>query len=190
MDRERRHAEARVTNRKPRLMEVSELPAWLTKDPKELAKTILDQETLDLVGRGTRQRKEVDYSDSLTDKEWLRVREEGCQWSLRHAIGFLQAIEDGTLGSTEQEKKRRRKRRGAQADMDDDDEDEEIGAQDDGDSKQDDADADGSSSKTGRRAGKRKLRDTGKSSANEPLPAKLSKQLSKLLEFVIKYRDK
>lgn len=76
MDRERRHAEARMANRKPRLVEMSELPAWLTKDPKELEKTILDQETLDLFGRGTRQRKEVDYSDSLTDKEWLRVRTE------------------------------------------------------------------------------------------------------------------
>ncbi len=73
MDRERRHAEARMVNRKPRLLEISELPSWLTKDPKELEKTILDQETLDLFGRGTRQRKEVDYSDSLTDKEWLRV---------------------------------------------------------------------------------------------------------------------
>ena len=73
MDRERRHAEARMANRKPRLLEMSELPAWLTKDPKELEKTILDQEALDLFGRGTRQRKEVDYSDSLTDKEWLRV---------------------------------------------------------------------------------------------------------------------
>ncbi len=73
MDRERRHAEARMPNRRPRLLEMSELPAWLTKDPKELEKAILDQETLDLLGRGTRQRKEVDYSDSLTDKEWLRV---------------------------------------------------------------------------------------------------------------------
>jgi SWI/SNF-related matrix-associated actin-dependent regulator of chromatin subfamily A protein 2/4 len=53
---------------------MAELPSWLTRDPKELEKTILDQEALDIFGRGTRQRKEVDYSDSLTDKEWLRVR--------------------------------------------------------------------------------------------------------------------
>ena len=26
-----------------------------------------------LFGRGSRQRKEVDYSDSLTEKQWLRV---------------------------------------------------------------------------------------------------------------------
>ena len=90
MDRERRHAEARMTNRKPRLMEVAELPAWLTKDPKELQKTILDQEALDPFGRGTRQRKEVDYSDSLTDKEWLRVGTRSLIMpvtSLRHSSG-------------------------------------------------------------------------------------------------------
>ena len=73
MDRERRQAEARVTIRRPRLMEMAELPAWITRDPKELENALLDQEALDLYGRGTRQRKEVDYSDSLTEKEWLRV---------------------------------------------------------------------------------------------------------------------
>ncbi|CAF2772691.1 unnamed protein product [Rotaria sp. Silwood2] len=72
MDRERRHAEARMPNRKPRLFELSELPAWLTKDPKEFVNALIDQEALDLFGRGTRQRKEVDYSDSLTEKEWLK----------------------------------------------------------------------------------------------------------------------
>jgi SWI/SNF-related matrix-associated actin-dependent regulator of chromatin subfamily A protein 2/4 len=106
MDRERRHAEARMTHRKPRLFELSELPSWLTKDPKELENAILDQETLDLFGRGTRHRKEVDYSDSLTEKEWLK------------------AIEDGTLNSIEQDKKRRRKRR---IDDDDDGQHDDIG---------------------------------------------------------------
>jgi SWI/SNF-related matrix-associated actin-dependent regulator of chromatin subfamily A protein 2/4 len=89
MDRERRHAEARMTHRKSRLFDLSELPTWLTRDPKELENAILDQETLDLLGRGGRQRKEVDYSDSLTEKEWLR------------------AIEDGTLNEIEHDKKRR-----------------------------------------------------------------------------------
>ena len=73
MDRERKQAEVRMPHRKSRLFELSELPAWLTKDPNKLENTIIDQETLDLLGRGTRQRKEVDYSDSLTEKEWLRV---------------------------------------------------------------------------------------------------------------------
>lgn len=26
-----------------------------------------------MFGRGSRQRKEIDYSDQLTDKQWLRV---------------------------------------------------------------------------------------------------------------------
>ncbi|CAM2712301.1 unnamed protein product [Rotaria socialis] len=168
MDRERRHAEARMPNRKPRLLEMSELPAWLTKDPKELEKTILDQETLDLFGRGTRQRKEVDYSDSLTDKEWLR------------------AIEDGTLGTPDQDKKRRRKRRTAtNIDFDDDDDEQ----QDESNSKQDDDDMDAVPTKVGRRAGKRKLKETNKKYSDDPIPAKLLKQMTTLLDFVIKYRD-
>ncbi|CAF0781322.1 unnamed protein product [Adineta ricciae] len=168
MDRERRHAEARMSNRKARLVEMSELPAWLTKDPKELEKTILDQETLDLFGRGTRQRKEVDYSDSLTDKEWLR------------------AIEDGTLGTSDQEKKRRRGKRNVTRDIDFDDDDD--GQHDETDSKQDD-DADVTISKSGRRVGKRKLKETNKKYSDDPISPKLFKQLSTLLDFVIKYRD-
>ncbi|KAI8508957.1 Transcription activator BRG1 [Branchiostoma belcheri] len=49
MDLDRRRNEARDPNRKPRLMEEDELPAWL----------------------------EVDYSDALTEREWLRAIEEG-----------------------------------------------------------------------------------------------------------------
>ncbi|CAF1110954.1 unnamed protein product [Adineta steineri] len=173
MDRERRHAEARLANRKPRLLEMSELPAWLTKDPKELEKAIQDQETLDLFGRGTRHRKEVDYSDSLTDKEWLR------------------AIEDGTLGTTDHDKKRRRKRNiGSNMGLDDDDDDDDDdGQQDEIDSKQDDNDADVTTTKTGRRVGKRKLKETNKKYSEDPIPPKLLKQLTKLLDFVVKYRD-
>ncbi|CAF1118722.1 unnamed protein product [Adineta steineri] len=173
MDRERRHAEARLANRRPRLLEMSELPAWLTKDPKELEKAIQDQETLDLFGRGTRHRKEVDYSDSLTDKEWLR------------------AIEDGTLGTTDHDKKRRRKRNiGSNMGLDDDDDDDDDdGQQDEIDSKQDDNDADVTTTKVGRRVGKRKLKETNKKYSEDPISPKLLKQLTKLLDFVVKYRD-
>lgn len=75
MDRERRHAEARMAHRKSRLIEMSELPSWLTAEPKELEKTIVDKTSVDLIGRGARERKEIDYSDKLTDKEWLQVEE-------------------------------------------------------------------------------------------------------------------
>jgi len=32
-----------------------------------------EEEVDKLFGRGSRVRKEVDYSESLTDKEWIRV---------------------------------------------------------------------------------------------------------------------
>ena len=164
MDRERRHAEARLPNRKPRLFEIAELPAWLTRDPKELENALLDQETLDLLGRGGRHRKEVDYSDSLTEKEWLK------------------AIEDGTLG-TDQDKRRRRKTRIPQGEIDDYDD----GLMDDFDSRHDEQDIDGRSNK---RTGKRKLKDTQKNTPHEMIPSKLYKQMQTLLDVVIKYRDK
>ncbi|CAF0901694.1 unnamed protein product [Adineta ricciae] len=167
MDRERRHAEARLSNRKSRLFEISELPSWLTKDPKELESALLDQETLDLLGRGSRQRKEVDYSDSLTEKEWLK------------------AVEDGTLNSLEHDRKRRRKRRTLNEDVDDDDD----GQHDDLDGRQFDRDIDGIDSKSGKRSGKRKLKDSHKHYQNEPVPTKVYKQMQTLLDVVIKYRD-
>ncbi|CAF1072530.1 unnamed protein product [Adineta steineri] len=167
MDRERTYAEARVANRKPRLFELSELPTWLTKDPRELEKALLDQEALDLLGRGGRQRKEVDYTDALTEKEWLK------------------AVEDGTLSATEQDKRSRRKRRALNPDMDDDDE----GQFDDNNARQGDNDIDGSDSRSGKRTVKRKFKETNKHYSNEPVPSKLFKQMQTLYDFVIKYRD-
>jgi hypothetical protein len=35
-----------------------------------------EEEEENFLGRGSRQRKEVDYSDSLTEKEWLKVSSE------------------------------------------------------------------------------------------------------------------
>jgi hypothetical protein len=45
-------------------------------------------------------------------------------------------------------------------------------------------------SKVGRRVGKRKLKETNKKYSDEPISAKLFKQMTTLLDFVIKYRDK
>ncbi|CAF0803303.1 unnamed protein product [Didymodactylos carnosus] len=180
MDRERRHADARLPNRKPRLVEESELPAWLLKDPKELEKHLIDQDTLDLLGRGTRHRKEVDYTDSLTEKEWMR------------------AIEDGNLDQIE-ERKRRRKRRIVNVDDDDDT----------SDILKDEMDLDMSvttnnttsnnmslnmsnnqnSSGKGKRVGKRKTKENSRNLHNEPTNPKLLKQMRVLLEIVIKYKD-
>lgn len=90
------------------------------------------------------------------------------------------------MGTPDQDKKRRRRRRVANnIDFDDDDD-----QQDDNDSKQDDNDPDVVSSKSGRRVGKRKLKETNKKYSEDPISPKLLKQMTTLLDFVIKYRDK
>lgn len=70
-------------------------------------------------------------------------------------------------------------------DYDDDDD-----QQDESNSKLDDDDADIVTSKSGRRVGKRKLKETNKKYSDDPIPPKLFKQMTTLLDFVIKYRDK
>ena len=46
-----------------------------------------------LFGRGSRQRREVDYSETLTEREWLK------------------AVEDGTLEEVEEHKRKKKKRK-------------------------------------------------------------------------------
>lgn len=78
MDLDRRREEAKAnTKRKPRLMEESELPTWLLKDDLEVERLTNEDEEDKLFGRGSRQRKEVDYSDQLTEKQWLKAIEDG-----------------------------------------------------------------------------------------------------------------
>lgn len=74
MDLERRREEAKLgPERKSRLLEEKELPDWLVKEDDEVDRWGYDDAEDSLLGRGTRQRKEVDYTDSLTEKEWLKV---------------------------------------------------------------------------------------------------------------------
>ena len=73
MDIERRRQEAQG-ERKPRLIEESELPKWLLKDEEEVQRLTVEDEEDKIFGRGSRQRKEVDYSDQLTEKQFIRVR--------------------------------------------------------------------------------------------------------------------
>lgn len=82
MDLERRREEAKLgPNRKSRLLEISELPDWLVKEDDEVERWGYDDVEDSLLGRGTRQRKEVDYTDSLTEKEWLKVSVSFCCYS-------------------------------------------------------------------------------------------------------------
>ncbi|CAB3380991.1 Hypothetical predicted protein [Cloeon dipterum] len=78
MDIDRRREEAKLgSSRKSRLIEESELPDWLVKEDDEVFQ--YEEEEEKFYGRGTRQRKEVDYTDSLTEKEWLKAIEEGSE---------------------------------------------------------------------------------------------------------------
>ena len=74
MDLDRRREDARNPRRRPRLMEEDELPAWILKDDAEVERLTCEDEEEKLFGRGSRLRKEVDYSDALTETQWLKVR--------------------------------------------------------------------------------------------------------------------
>uniref|UniRef100_A0A665WEQ6 SWI/SNF related, matrix associated, actin dependent regulator of chromatin, subfamily a, member 2 n=1 Tax=Echeneis naucrates TaxID=173247 RepID=A0A665WEQ6_ECHNA len=96
IDMDRRREDARNPKRKPRLMEEDELPSWIIKDDAEVERLTYEEEEEKMFGRGSRCRRDVDYGDTLTEKQWLR------------------AIEDGNLEEMEEEirlKKRKRKRR-------------------------------------------------------------------------------
>uniref|UniRef100_A0A672H2Q0 SWI/SNF related, matrix associated, actin dependent regulator of chromatin, subfamily a, member 4 n=1 Tax=Salarias fasciatus TaxID=181472 RepID=A0A672H2Q0_SALFA len=103
MDLDRRREEARNPRRKPRLMEEDELPTWIMKDDAEVERLTCEEEEEKMFGRGSRQRKEVDYSDSLTEKQWLK------------------AIEEGTLEEVEEEVRHKKTTRKRKRDRDKDD---------------------------------------------------------------------
>lgn len=74
MDMDRRREDARNPKRKPRLMEEDELPSWIIKDDAEVERLTYEEEEEKMFGRGSRCRRDVDYSDTLTEKQWLRVK--------------------------------------------------------------------------------------------------------------------
>uniref|UniRef100_A0AAQ5ZYH1 SWI/SNF related, matrix associated, actin dependent regulator of chromatin, subfamily a, member 2 n=1 Tax=Amphiprion ocellaris TaxID=80972 RepID=A0AAQ5ZYH1_AMPOC len=179
MDMDRRREDARNPKRKPRLMEEDELPSWIIKDDAEVERLTYEEEEEKMFGRGSRCRRDVDYSDTLTEKQWLRS---GFQIStytspayscvVRELINFvpvlsllyLQAIEDGNLEEMEEEirlKKRKRKRR----------QDKDSSSRDEGSSK----------------AKKRRGRPPAEKFS--PNPPKLTKQMNTIIDTVINYRD-
>jgi len=100
MDLDRRREESKSPNRKPRIMEQEELPSWLLKDDAEIDDMTNEEEDDKLFGRGSRQRKEVDYSDTLTDKQFMRAIEDG----------NLDELEEEFKNIGKSEKKERQKR--------------------------------------------------------------------------------
>uniref|UniRef100_A0A1A8NSL4 SWI/SNF related, matrix associated, actin dependent regulator of chromatin, subfamily a, member 4 n=1 Tax=Nothobranchius pienaari TaxID=704102 RepID=A0A1A8NSL4_9TELE len=159
MDLDRRREEARNPRRKPRLMEEDELPTWIMKDDAEVERLTCEEEEEKMFGRGSRQRKEVDYSDSLTEKQWLK------------------AIEEGTLEEMEEEvrhKKTTRKRR-RDRDLDVPGPSCSSGSRGRGDRDDD-----------GKRQRKRGRPPAEKLSPNPPA---LTKKMRKIVDAVIKYKD-
>lgn len=55
-------------------MEEDELPSWIIKDDAEVERLTYEEEEEKMFGRGSRCRRDVDYSDTLTEKQWLRVK--------------------------------------------------------------------------------------------------------------------
>lgn len=99
-------AERKAEEVKPRLLDESELPDWLVKEEEEVDRWDYEEDN-SILGRGSRQRKEVDYTDSLTEKEWLKAIDDGADF-------------DEELEEEEREKKRKgRKRKSRKDDSDD-----------------------------------------------------------------------
>merc|ERR1712127_762515 len=79
MDIERRREEAALgAARKPRLIEESELPEFLTQDAEEMeieeeAERVREIQRQEDMGRGNRSRKDVTYQEQLSEKDWLKA---------------------------------------------------------------------------------------------------------------------
>ncbi|XP_067642426.1 ATP-dependent helicase brm [Eurosta solidaginis] len=103
MDIDRKKEDEELHPGRERLIDESELPDWLTKDDDEVERWHqYDEDTI--LGRGSRQRKEVDYTDSLTEKEWLKAIDDGAE--------FEEEEDD------EEAKRKRRKRKNRKDDSD------------------------------------------------------------------------
>ncbi|KAK0078517.1 hypothetical protein PV326_009307 [Microctonus aethiopoides] len=104
LDVERRREEAKDPDHKSRLIQETELPDWLMKDEEEVERWTYEEEE-DRLGRGSRQRKEVDYTDSLTEKEWLRaIDDDGLEY------------EEEEEDDKKKKKSRKRKKKGEEDD--------------------------------------------------------------------------
>ena len=62
---------------KARLVMEDELPSWLIKDEEEVEQMAYEEKEEWIFGLGKRQRKEVDYSEALTERQWLKALEDG-----------------------------------------------------------------------------------------------------------------
>ncbi|CDQ70756.1 unnamed protein product [Oncorhynchus mykiss] len=162
MDLDRRREDARNPKRKPRLMEDDELPTWILKDDAEVERLTCEEEEEKMFGRGSRQRKEVDYSDSLTEKQWLK------------------AIEDGNLEDLEEEVRHKKTTRKRKRDRDDMPGPATPSSSGGGGGRSRDKDEEVKKAKKRGRPPAEKL---------SPNPPSLTKKMKKVVDTVIKYKD-
>ncbi|KAL7054112.1 hypothetical protein AAHC03_026546 [Spirometra sp. Aus1] len=169
MDAERRFTESQQPKRESRLMERDELPDWIIRDEEEIERSLSLEEDSALFG-AKRQRKEVDYSDALTERQ------------------FLKAIDEGSLEEAEerQRQKKAAKRKRKRNDVSTTDY-----------SVVDDASSEAGSGSLAapptlkRRRGRPPQGSGGGSSSRSNAPSgKLLKRMKRLLEIVIEYKDK
>ena len=114
MDANRILEESRLSDdeRKPRLMDMEDVPSWLRKDDKEIDRLTADPDEDKIFGRGSRQRKDLNYSEDYMEKEILAALEED-------------EDDDGSRDEPEKEVKkdgrgRKRKAKSYEEDSDDD----------------------------------------------------------------------
>lgn len=99
--------ERKKEQKKSRLIEVEELPDWLVKEDEDIEQWTFEEEEekkASNFGRGTRQRKQVDYTDSLTEKEWLKAIDEGVTYEDEEE----EVEEEEEVRSRKKSKRRRR----------------------------------------------------------------------------------
>ncbi|XP_028404459.1 transcription activator BRG1-like isoform X2 [Dendronephthya gigantea] len=112
MDTERKLLEEK-SGGKPRLMRSNELPSWIIKDDAEVERLTNEDEEEKLFGRGSRQKKTVDYSEPLTERQWLKAIEDGCldemeeRQKTKKARKRKRHDEDGETSSQKSSKKKR-----------------------------------------------------------------------------------
>uniref|UniRef100_A0A8C0QS56 SWI/SNF related BAF chromatin remodeling complex subunit ATPase 2 n=1 Tax=Chelonoidis abingdonii TaxID=106734 RepID=A0A8C0QS56_CHEAB len=181
MDMDRRREDARNPKRKPRLMEEDDLPSWIIKDDAEVERLTCEEEEEKIFGRGSRQRRDVDYSDALTEKQWLRVcatfflsdswyllfvgvlKQRGVHFfTLKSLCPNKSAIEDGNLEEMEEEVRLKKRKRRRNVDKD-------------------------SGKEDGEKAKKRRGRPPAEKLS--PNPPKLTKQMNAIIDTVINYKD-
>merc|ERR1712203_1126593 len=69
-DIQRRREDAALgADRKPRLIEDSELPPFLVEEDEEIEEETPEE----ILGRGNRSKKDTNYDDQMSEREWLKA---------------------------------------------------------------------------------------------------------------------